>query len=166
LQSLLKGPERESVLEYCLSRYGVSFGAWDGLELIKRTEGIWILSCSEDESNQDLGLKKFLWENSESQGLRVLSGKRFPYKVTNQFFQIFHQEILKGKIELTEKEALTLLRRNTLETGYEELGKGYYFCLFQERFIGIALKMEEGLVSQVPKSLTGQLSKNLELSDK
>ena len=166
MQSLLEGPERESVLEYCLSRYGVSFEAWAELELIKRAEGIWILSSTQDRSNNDLGLKKFLWENSESQGLRVLSGKKFPYKVTSQFFQKFHKEITKGTIELTEEDALKLLRRSTLETGVEELGKGYYFCLFQERFIGIALKMEEGLVSQVPKSLTGQLAKNLKLSDK
>lgn len=133
--------------------------------MIKRSEGIWLLSKTEvkDEAAQELA--DFLWDNSESQGLRILSGKRFPYKVTASFFQVFSRNIKKGTIDLSERESLDILKRKTVEEGYEDLPPGYYFCLFESRFIGVALKMKEGLVSQVPKSLTGQLSKNLKLSN-
>ena len=162
MQSLLSAPEREEVIDYCFSRYGVQKDCWTDYDLIKKKEGLWLIPKYKHSSE----LLDYLLEHGENSGLRVLSGKRFPYKVTSQFYQVFHKEVTKGTLSVTEEQGLKLLKRKTLEDQeFEPLAKGYYCCLFKEKFFGIALKATEGLVSQVPKSLTAQLAKDLKLSD-
>lgn len=169
MESLLKDDQLREVQDYCLHRYGVALEAWDHFDLIKRKEGLWLLAKPKLQTKTANApqLHSFLKKEAEGRGLRILSGKSFPYKVTSAFYQAFFKHITKGVIEGTEQEALSLLKRQTIATDkYRELNKGYYFFLFKGRFIGIALQTQEGLVSQVPKSLTGQLSKNLELCNK
>lgn len=158
LSKVLEGLEREAIIDYCLSRYGVTAETWDGLTFVKRKEGIWL---------HGRGFLPSLMEINglESSGLRILSGRSFPYKVTLAFGLFLGEAIQRGRIEVTKEQALSLIRRESLpETGFESLKKGYYFFYHQGKCLGVALKMEKGLVSQVPKSFTAQMPKSLEVS--
>lgn len=169
MESLLKDDQLREVQDYCLHRYGVVLEAWDPFDLIKRKEGLWLLAKPTPDTTKanTPQLHSFLKNEAEGRGLRILSGKSFPYKVTSAFYQAFFKHITKGIIEGTHEEALSLLKRQTvIKDKYRDINKGYYFFVFEGLFIGIALQTQEGLVSQVPKSLTGQLSKNLELRNK
>lgn len=156
---LLSNEDRHEVITYAETRYGVNPSVWKNLDLIKRKEGVWLIPkgvWSEEEDH--------LWEST---GLRVLSGKSFPYKITMSFVQTFFPEIMKNKIEVTELEALTFLRRMNIDSeghkDFQGLTKGYYIFCFEGKPLGIALKTDRELVSQVPKSFAAQLGKNLKL---
>lgn len=161
--NLLSPEEREDIIKYCKECYGVELHAWDSFDLFKRKEGIWLTPRGHLEMWQTVASENVL---PDGFGLRILSGKGFPYKVTGEFFKVFCKEITKRKITLSEDQALAVVRRKDivgLETTVGPLG--YYLGLFEDKFVGVMLLSKEGWVSQVPKSLTCQLSKSLELRD-
>lgn len=158
---LLKDNKRVEILEYCEARYGVRSDAFLGWDFVQRKEGIWLHPKGE--------FKEEFSEVWESSGLRVLSGKSFPFKMTMGFVHLFFKEIKKGIVEVDEKAAVILLKRGSLDVeeypAFKELTKGYYVFIFEGKPLGIALKTERELVSQVPKSFAAQLKKELKLSN-
>lgn len=158
---LLKDKEREDIIGYCLSRYGVDSSTFENLDLIRRKEGIWLMPRGSFDEEQ-----AGVWEST---GLRILSGSEYPFKITMGFIQAFNKNIKKGKLELSESEAIDLLHRKSLSVEdsplLEELPKGYYIFTYGGKSLGIALKTKGELVSQVPKSFSSQLKKDLKLSN-
>ncbi len=163
--SLLSTEECEKIIHYCKECYGVDPSVWHNYSLLKKKEGVWVVPHDH--------LK--LWHQvqgspdsfPEGLGLRLFSGKKFPYKITYAFFQLFSSHINKRVIEVSEAQALSLLKRSEVEDlDCEGLNYGYYIGVFKGRLIGIMLLGKEGWVSQVPKSLSGQLRKDLEISNK
>ncbi|MCF8058307.1 MAG: hypothetical protein K9K67_03365 [Bacteriovoracaceae bacterium] len=158
LPNLLNDNEFQLIQNYCFDRYGIEKEVWIYYSLYKRKEGLWLVNKG-IENQIDLS-------QAESFGLRILSGKNYPYKITRSFVQVFLKHMSKGLIEVTSAQAESLLKRETIqiEAG-PNFQKGYYVCLYQEKFVAIALRTQDAFVSQVPKSLTGQLSNNLKFSE-
>ncbi|MCR9203672.1 MAG: hypothetical protein NXH75_03780 [Halobacteriovoraceae bacterium] len=158
---LLKDKEREEIVGYCLSRYGVESLDFEDLDFLRRKEGIWLIPIGSFKENQ-----ADVWESS---GLRILSGSEYPFKITMGFIQAFNQKIKKGKLEVGEGVAIDLLQRKSLSVDhfpeFQELPKGYYIFTFKGKSLGIALKTTRELVSQVPKSFSSQLKRDLKLSN-
>ncbi len=156
LPSLLNNSDYQMIIDYCHGRYGIPIDCWKSFDLYKRKEGLWLV-------NKDLS-KHIPLEETEGFGLRVFSGKSFPYKITHHFVQVFLKHIDKGFVEVSEKEGDLLLKRSSFDIPSEaNAPKGYYICLYKKKFIGIALKTEGSFISQVPKSLTNQLRLDLKL---
>lgn len=164
--NLISSEEREKVILYCLECYGVEAKAWSNFDLYKRKEGLWLTPKGFKES------WSCLHEDGEGHppegfGLRVLSGKGFPYKITAAFYQAFKEHITKRLIVLTEKQALATIHRKQIDDlDQGELDYGYYIGIYEGRYMGIILLGREGWTSQVPKSFSSQMSKSLELSNK
>lgn len=161
--SLLNTEEREQILHYCFECYGVSKGSWQNYDLFKRKEGLWIAPIGTKDKWLDV------YQDGERLppegiGLRVLSGKSFPYKITASFYQVFKEQITKRLIELSEEQSLALIHRKEIKNlTCEELVFGYYIGVYKNRFIGILLLGKEGWISQVPKSFSSQISLSLKL---
>jgi hypothetical protein len=165
LPKFLNTEECEEIYHYCHECYGLEPQHWSEYVLLKKKEGLWIVPKNYFIKWQSVAVGPDV--NPEGQGLRVLSGKSFPYKITYGFYQVFSSQISKRLIEVSENQARTLLKRGVLE-GIDKKGLnfGYYIATYQGRFIGIMLLGKEGWVSQVPKSFSSQLSKDLEISYK
>lgn len=160
LPRLLNPIEKSEVTSYCFKNYGVPEQSWHCWDLVKRKEALWLFPKDFYE--------EFSGENIEVQGLRVFSGKEYPYKVTFAFASIFESMISKGVIELDEALARCLLFRKDfcpMEKELRTLPKRYYFFSYHRKLLGIFLKAEDLIISQVPKKFTAQLPRNLELGD-
>lgn len=163
--NLLSSKEREEVIHYCLECYGVPAEAWQNYDLFKRKEGLWLAPLGTKDKWLEL-YQEGEDNPPEGHGLRVLSGKNFPYKITASFYQTFSKVISKRLVSLTEEQAVALIHRKEIKgLGRENLVFGYYIGIYENRFVGILLLGKEGWTSQVPKSFSSQISLNLKFSD-
>ncbi len=159
-EKILNEQESLELINYCLDRYGVPVSFWTNFLFLKRKEGLWVIPNQYRSFIEEL----FEMNSYDTAGLRLFSGKNFPYKVTHQFPLFVGSFIQKGKIHVSKEFALKLLFREPLEKDFsEETHPGYYFVYYKDQYIGIALLSRGQWVSQVPKSLTAQLPKSLDL---
>lgn len=160
LARLLDQREREELIQYCQSRYGVRPDFWESYAFIKRKEGVWVLAnnCWEQtERLLDCG-------EVDTIGLRLFSGREFPYKPTHQFPLFLKEELVQGRISIDHDQAKALLKREALAQDFsKETHPGYYMAYYKDQYIGIALLSRGQWVSQVPKSLCAQLSNKISL---
>lgn len=158
LPRLLNKNEVEEILNYCLYRYEVSPFVFENYKFLKRKEGVWL--HPKDITSGDINCEIF-----ETSGLRILSGKEFPYKITMGFVRLFFKKMNKGVVEVDKEVALSLLQRNCLNVEghslFEKLAKGYYVFCIQGKPLGIFLKTKKEIISQVPKSFSTQLKRKL-----
>jgi len=162
LLNLLNATERQEIVDYCQDRYAVDPVLWEDLVLKKSSEAVWAFPVE---------LNKFLLahalEEAETSGLRILSGKSFPYKITDSFLALFRSAISKGIIELKGDQVGGLLFDKSIELEGEHPSiEGYVILKYRGYFLGVGLKRGSKIESQIPKKLTNQLSSKLEFRDK
>jgi len=162
LQSLLEKSERDQIIDYCFKRYGLDPLVWEGLVLKKSSEAIWAVP-----SQLDAFVIKFSTDGCETAGLRIFSGKRFPYKITDSFLSFFSDSISNGVLLLNAQQTKSLLFEKSIESDFfKSLEDGYTVLKYRDLFLGVGLLRGSKLDSQIPKKITNQLSSKLELSDK
>jgi len=160
LPRLLNLIEKSEVVSYCLMNYGVPEHAWKSWDLVKRKEALWLFPKGFYE--------EFSGEYVEVQGLRVFSGKKYPYKVTFAFASMFEKFITEGVVELDKELARCLLFRKDfcpVDNELRSLKRRYFFFSYQGKLLGIFLKGEDLIFSQVPKKFSAQLPRSLELGN-
>lgn len=145
--------------------YGIHDDEWEQLRVCKTKDALWVstLSCYEFAVRQN----DEMLENIESVGLRCFSGREFPYKITNAFYQLFKEKITKNTLELDAAQTRKMIFPEDIELDekFAQDMNGYYLCFFKGQFIGIGLKVRSILKSQIPKAFRVQISKKLEFRD-
>lgn len=161
MQRLLNGSEREEIINYCDRLYGVCADDWDGITLMKSSESIWAIP---DVVHEFLQINCL--DAAETSGMRIFSGKKFPYKITDAFIGRFFKVIKKGTLCLSGSELKKILfEKEIVLESEKDLQNGYVILKYDGIFIGVGLKRGLVITSQVPKKLTNQLSPKLEFSD-
>ena len=165
LPSLLSPKEMSDLIDYCRELYGIQDHEWEELRVCKTKDALWVstLLCYEFAVKQTDDAV----ESIESMGLRCFSGREFPYKITNAFYQLFQGKITKNILELDAAQTRKMIFPEDIELDekFTHDKNGYYLCFFKGQFIGIGLKVRSILKSQIPKAFRVQISKKLEFRD-
>ncbi len=161
MQDLLSLNERTEVIDYCSKRYGLAATHWEKYELRKSSDAIWAMPVE---------LRLFVEGHSsgawETAGMRIFSGRKFPYKITSSFSSLFGHFLTKGLLIVSGDQAKQLIFEKQIEIQDEgEIEDGYLVLRYGALFLGVGLKRGFKIESQIPKKLVNQLSSKLELSD-
>lgn len=141
MQNSENKPEKAS--EYLEERFGVKIEEIEGLDLREVSGDVWLKSGSDSELE------------AETFGIRAVRFMDIGLKPTTYVLQLFGDRISTNRVEVDEREFITLLNGDMIEREMES--KGYVAIVYEGRVYGCGFYMDELVSSRIPEGRAEEL---------